>query len=156
MTNPVPPPAEISPEREIVSTRLFAVSCERLFQAWLDPQQLQTWWGPRGFTNTFHEFNPTPGGRWHFTMHGPDGKHYPNESIFVEILQNQRIVFDHISQPVFRLIATFEPRENNTQTHLTFRMVFNDANLCSKLKPICVPANEENFDRLERVVGLRK
>ncbi|MCB1097766.1 MAG: SRPBCC domain-containing protein [Verrucomicrobiae bacterium] len=35
--------------------------------------RLAKWWGPAGFTNTFHEFDFQKGGRWHFTMHGTDG-----------------------------------------------------------------------------------
>ena len=44
------------------------------------------WWGPNGFTNTFHEFDLRPGGAWRFIMHGPDGTDYPNESVFVEVV----------------------------------------------------------------------
>jgi uncharacterized protein YndB with AHSA1/START domain len=45
-------------DREIVSARSFAVRRELLFKAWTDPQHLQRWWGPNGFTNTFEEFDP--------------------------------------------------------------------------------------------------
>lgn len=33
---------------------------------------LKNWWGPDGFTNTFHEFNLRPNGKWILTMHGPE------------------------------------------------------------------------------------
>jgi hypothetical protein len=30
-------------------------------------------------------------------MHGPDGKTYPNRSVFVEIAQHRKIVFQHFN-----------------------------------------------------------
>ena len=61
---------EVSAECEIRSSRIFNASPEDVFRAWTEPDLLAAWWGPAGFTNTFHEFNPQPGGRWKFTMHG--------------------------------------------------------------------------------------
>lgn len=56
-------------------------------------------------------------------------------------------MFDHLSAPEFRLVASFS--ERNGETHLTFRMRFREAKVCSQLRSLCVPSNEENFDRLE-------
>jgi uncharacterized protein YndB with AHSA1/START domain len=71
-------PAGRSPDREIVTTRAIAAPPELVFKAWCDPAHLVHWWGPKGFTNTFHEFDPRPGGAWRFVMHGPDGASDPN------------------------------------------------------------------------------
>ena len=60
--------------REIVSIRVFDFPRELVFNAWTDPEHLVHWWGPKGFTNTFHEFDLRPGGIWRFVMHGPDGR----------------------------------------------------------------------------------
>lgn len=54
MSNINPQPAK---EREIRSSRLFDASRERLFRAWKEPDRLAAWWGPKGFTNTFQEFD---------------------------------------------------------------------------------------------------
>jgi len=137
-----------SPDCEIESIRNFNYTREAIFNAWTDPNQLKNWWGPNGFTNTFHEFDLRPGGKWSFTMHGPDGKNYPNESIFVEIIKPELIVFNHITNPKFQVVATFEEDHNDT-TKLTFRMIFDTPELCSLVKLYAVEKNEENFDRLE-------
>jgi uncharacterized protein YndB with AHSA1/START domain len=134
-------------DHEIVSSRVFDAPRERVFDAWTDPVRLARWWGPKGFTNTFHEFDLRPGGHWRFTMHGPDGTDYQNESVFVEIVKPERIVFDHVSQHLFRAIATFEDIEGNTK--VTFRMRHESAEDCERVKEFVVPANEQNFDRLE-------
>jgi len=130
---------------EIITTRIFPVSRERLFTAFSDPRQLELWWGPKGFTNTFDEFHFRPGGDWKFTMHGPDGKDYANHSVFAEIVNDERIVFDHIA-PNFRMTITLADAEGGAR--MTWCMGFPSAEICESFKPLCVPANEENFDRL--------
>src|SRR5207302_9725426 len=82
-----------------------------------------------------------------FIMHGPDGADYKNESVFVEVGKPGRIVFDHVSAPRFRMTITHDDRAGKTA--ITWRMLFESAGVCDALKPICVPANEQNFDRLE-------
>jgi uncharacterized protein YndB with AHSA1/START domain len=139
-----------APANEIVSSRILDFPHERVFAAWTDPAQLARWWGPAGFTNTFHVFEPKAGGAWGFVMHGPDGTDYKNESIFVEVAQPERIVFDHLTAPHFRVVATFG--EIDGKTRLVFRMIFGSAELCARLRPVCVPGNEQNFDRLEAVL----
>jgi uncharacterized protein YndB with AHSA1/START domain len=46
-----------TPDTEIVSTRIFNFHRELVFKAWSNPEHLQKWWGPAGFTNTFQEFD---------------------------------------------------------------------------------------------------
>jgi uncharacterized protein YndB with AHSA1/START domain len=69
-------------ERQIVTERVFNASRETVFSAWTHPELLKQWWDPKGFTNTFHEFDLRAGGHWKFTMHGPDGGNYANEKIW--------------------------------------------------------------------------
>ncbi len=92
-------PAGALNAREIVSTRILDAPRERVFKAFADPDHLMHWWGPKGFSNTFHEFDFRPGGTWRFVMHGPDGIDYQNKSVFVEIVMPERIVFAHVSGP---------------------------------------------------------
>ena len=93
---------------EIVTTRIFEVPKESVFRAWIDPAILQRWWGPAGFSNTFYEFNPVAGGKWRFTMHGPEKGNYLNECIFLCVEEPTLIAWDRISQPHFRVVTTFE------------------------------------------------
>lgn len=136
-----------SPDREIVSRRLFDAPREKLFKAWTDPAHLEQWWGPKGFTNTFLEFDLRPGGAWRFVMHGPDGTDYKNESLFREVAAPARIVFDHLSGPKFKATVTFE--EQGATTRLTWRMLFNTAAEYEKVKLFAVQGNEQNLDKLE-------
>lgn len=137
-----------SPECEIVSVRTFGHRRELIFEAWTNPERLKNWWGPNGFTNTFHEFDLRPGGKWIFTMHGPDGVNYPNESVFIKIEEPELLVFNHLSHPRFQVVATFDELQE-TKTRVTFRMIFQSAEQCNALRSFIQGKNEENFDRLE-------
>ncbi|RZJ52231.1 MAG: ATPase, partial [Flavobacterium sp.] len=61
-----------TPESEIVTSRILNFPQEIVFEAWKNPEHLKNWWGPNGFTNTFYEFDFREGGKWTFTMHGPE------------------------------------------------------------------------------------
>lgn len=86
------PIAASTADREFVHSRLVDAPQERVFRAFAEPAHLARWWGPDGFTNTFDVFEFHPGGTWRFTMHGPDGQDYPNESVFREIAVPERVV----------------------------------------------------------------
>ena len=133
-------------DREIVSARTFPYSRDQVFTAWTNSTRLARWWGPKGFTNTFNEFDLRPGGNWRFVMHGPDGKDYKNHSIFREINDPEKIVFEHISGPQFQVTVTF--KNQGPDTGVTFRMLFDSPEVCADIKTYAVEANEQNFDRL--------
>jgi len=135
-------------DSEIVSTRIFNYSQDLLFQAWANPNHLKNWWGPKGFTNTFNEFDFRVGGKWSFIMHGPDKGNYANECEFIKIEAPSLIAWKRHSKPIFQVLATFEKIDEH-QTQLVFKMGFHTAEECNKIKPFVVDKNEENFDRLE-------
>lgn len=110
---------------EIIITRLFDAPPKLVFEAFTDADVLGEWWGPNGFTTTTKSFDFRPGGTWDFIMHGPDGTDYPNYIRFREIVESERIVFDHGSSPdvdLFKSTITFEAR--GERTLLTIRQVY--------------------------------
>jgi len=143
---PVPAPGTTG-DREFVHARLIAAPPERVFQAFADPARLARWWGPDGFTSTFAQCDLRPGGRWRFTMHGPDGKDYPNESMFRAVEPGQRVVIEHLPPGHhFFLVITFTPQGDGTR--VGWRQVFDTAGHRDRIAALVVPANEENLDRL--------
>jgi uncharacterized protein YndB with AHSA1/START domain len=110
--------------------------------------------GPKGFRNTFYEFDLQPGGAWRFIMHSPDGAHFPNESVFQEIAQPERIVFRHLA-PVHEFLATAEFAEHRHGTTIRFTMLFPTAAECERSRRYVAQGNEENLDRLEALLAAR-
>lgn len=131
----------------ILSQRLFAAPRETVFRAFREPDRLARWWGPAGFRNTFDVFEFRPGGRWKFTMHGPDGTDYPNQSTFQAIEAPARIVFEHHPQPHFFMTITLTEEAGQTRIH--WHMLFATAQIRDQIAVYALPGNEQNFDRLE-------
>lgn len=143
------------PENEIISTRVINFPKELVYSAWADPDHLKNWWGPKGFTNTFTEFDFRPGGKWSFMMHGPEKGNYPNECEFTRIEKPNLIAWKRISKPLFQVAVSFEAVSDN-ETKIVFKMIFDTPEECNKLKPFVVDKNEENFDKLETELSKMK
>jgi uncharacterized protein YndB with AHSA1/START domain len=113
------------PDREIVTSRRFDAPRELVWRAWTEPEHLIHWWGPNGFTNTFHEIDVRPGGVWRFIMHGPDGTDYDNYVRYIEVVPPERLVYDQGTSAdnlMFRASAVFD--EDGDGTKVTLRTVF--------------------------------
>jgi uncharacterized protein YndB with AHSA1/START domain len=108
------------------TSREIAAHPSSVFAAFKDSARLAVWWGPAGFTNTLKACEFKPGGKWSFVMHGPDGKDYPNESVFRDIEPSKRIV--------------------------RWEQDFESPKVASAIERIVVPANEQNLDRLSAEV----
>jgi uncharacterized protein YndB with AHSA1/START domain len=117
-----------------------------VFAALQDPVRLARWWGPDGFTNTFDTFEFREGGAWVFTMHGPDGTGYPNQSEFLEIVPDAKVRLRHVNLPRFELAITLEAR--GTGTFVDWVGVFENPEFAENMRAFLESANEQNLDRL--------
>ena len=137
-----------TPDHEIVTSRIINVPRNLVYEAWANPNILKNWWGPKGFTNTFHEFDLRPGGKWNFVMHGPDKGNYPNSCEFTKVDKPNLIAWKRHSKPLFQVLVTFDELPGE-QTKIVFKMIFGSAEECNKIKKHVVDKNEENLDKLE-------
>jgi uncharacterized protein YndB with AHSA1/START domain len=133
------------------TTRQLAASPAEVFAAIQNPVRLAAWWGPDGFSNRFEVFEFHPGGRWVFSMVGPDGTVYPNESVFTDIQADQQVVIQHVCQPHFQLTITLKPSSGGTL--LRWDQAFADASVAQAVRHIVEPANEQNLNRLSAELG---
>ena len=132
------------------TSREIAAPPEQVFAAFSDPQRLARWWGPAGFTNTFHVCELKPGGRWSYVMHGPNGGNYRNESVFAEVEPPRKVVVQHESKPEYRLTITLEPSPAGTT--VSWAQTFESPEVAKRIEHIVVPSNEQNLDRLSSEV----
>lgn len=152
-------PVSMTPmDGEIVSTRVFGVPRAVVFRAFADPDRLVRWWGPKGFTNTFYEFDLRAGGVWRFVMRGPDGTEYPLTKEFIEVTPPERIVLRQVGgQHQFRMVMAFDEEGGETGgtggTRVTWRMRFDSPEEGERVRGFVAAANEENFDRLAELLA---
>ncbi len=132
--------------RSDIRRKLIAAPPSAVFAALSDPARVARWWGPEGFTNSIHEYDFTPGGRWLLTMHGPDGKDYPNESRFVRVELNRVFEIEHLNGHHFVLTLELEPSGN--ATWVTWRQTFDTVEQYERIASFVATANEQNLERL--------
>ncbi len=139
-------------DREIFAERIFDAPREVVWKLWTEPKHIAKWWGPKGFTTTILEMDVKPGGVWRHVMHGPDGKDYPNRIVYREVVQPERIVYDHESYPPFQVTVVF--REDGVKTRFSMRMVFETAELRDKTDKQfgAVEGLQQTVGRLEELV----
>jgi len=130
------------------STRSLSHAPSVVFEAFAAAEKLARWWGPNGFHSTFQVFEFRTGGRWSFVMHGPDGKNYPNETLF-EVVEPTKLVLRH-SAPDYRLTITFSATPSGTD--LTWEQRFDNPKTAAGIVHLVGSANEQNLDRLEAVL----
>jgi uncharacterized protein YndB with AHSA1/START domain len=133
-------------QRSDSRTRLIAATRREVFAALSDPARVARWWGPAGFRNTIHRFQFEPGGAWQLTMHGPDGKDYPNESRFLRIVPDEVFEIEHLSGHHF--VLTLGLADQAGGTLVRWRQTFDSAAHYQGLAAFVAAANEQNLDRL--------
>jgi uncharacterized protein YndB with AHSA1/START domain len=129
-----------------ITSREIPANTATVFAAFADPELLAKWWGPSGFSNTINRFEFIPGGKWLFVMHGPDGRNYPNESEFIEIIPNEKVVVRHHSQPNFTLTILIIGLENGSL--VIWNQEFDSKEVAKSVAHIVIPSNGQNLDRL--------
>ncbi len=104
--------------RTLHTTSLLHATPEAVWAAWTRPEQLEQWWGPERFTCAVHSLELATGGEWLLTLYGPDGKRYPNKSIFREIDPLRKITFRHYN-PAYFATVLFQPEAGGTRIDWT-------------------------------------
>jgi uncharacterized protein YndB with AHSA1/START domain len=115
--------------RDLVLTRDFDATPDKLFRAWTDPALITQWFTPAPWTTPKAELDVRPGGSSAITMRGPDGNEFPNRGVFLEVVPNKRLVFTDAytsawvpsEKPFMTVALTFEDLGNN-RTRYTARV----------------------------------
>jgi uncharacterized protein YndB with AHSA1/START domain len=116
-------------DRELVLTRIIDAPREKLFRAWTDPELLKQWFAPLPYTTPHAEMDVRPGGSSLIVMRGPDGNEFPNRGVYLEVVENERIVttdaytkaWEPSEKPFMTLILTFED-DGGGKTRYTARV----------------------------------
>ncbi|MDB6168822.1 MAG: polyketide cyclase [Verrucomicrobia bacterium] len=118
--NAVPSP---SSNRELILTRIIDAPRSRVYQAWTQPELLKQWFAPLPYTTPKVEVDVRPGGSSLVVMRGPDGNEFPNRGVYLEVVENERLVvtdaytraWEPSDKPFMTVILTFEELGGKTK-----------------------------------------
>lgn len=137
--------------RCIEFSRVLKHPLPQVFRAFTTPEGRTHWWGPVGFSTTTRSMQFEVGGTWDFTMHGPDGRDYPNFVRYTAIETNRLIAYDHGTAaeqpPMFKAEISFA--EGSAGTKVTLRLTLNDA--AERPGYVRFGAVEGGYDTLSRL-----
>lgn len=116
-----------SKPNELYITRVYEAPVATVWDAWTDPKKAAKWWGPRGHSITTHSKDLRVGGHWAYTMHGPNGEVWENKTVYLEVVDGKRLVYDHGGNDdrpaLFRVTVEFKPLgKNKTQMDMTMAL----------------------------------
>ena len=106
---------------QLIITRIIDAPPQRVFEAWLSPDLLAQWIGPRGVGGEAQILEPRVGGRYRIKMHTPDGLNPIVSGVYREIVAPSRLVFTWIWEHEFQetlVTLTVAPSGNGTQMTL--------------------------------------
>jgi uncharacterized protein YndB with AHSA1/START domain len=81
-----------SADRALVVTRVFDAPRELVWKALTEPERLEHWWGPKGFTSRVHKLELRPGGIFLYSQRTPDGREMWGKWVYREIVAPERLV----------------------------------------------------------------
>lgn len=144
--------AKKSKPNELYIERIYDAPVKVVWDAWTDPKQVAKWWGPRGFSITTHSKDLRVGGHWSYTMHGPDGTKWENKTIYFEVENCAKLVYDHGGNddrpPLFRVTVLFSEVKGN-KTRMEMTMALPTAEAAAETKKFVKQAGgNSTWDRL--------
>jgi uncharacterized protein YndB with AHSA1/START domain len=116
---PTTPPTD----RDLVLARIIDASPDKLYRAWTQPELLKQWFAPLPYTTPVAELDVRPGGATMIVMRAPDGTDLPNPGVFLEVVENERLVFTNAytkawepsDKPFMTVVLTFEDLGGRTR-----------------------------------------
>ncbi len=95
-TTEAPKPSPLS-ARELKFSREVPVSPERLFHTW--HSRMTEHFTPAPWKTVEVELDLRPGGIFRSVMQSPEGQQFPNVGVFLEVIENRKIVFTDAYKP---------------------------------------------------------
>ncbi|TGL23982.1 hypothetical protein EHQ46_02300 [Leptospira yanagawae] len=116
---------------ELIIEKVLTHPIDLVYHAFTDSLNIQSWWGPNGFTTTTESRDFKIGGEWVFKMVSKDGTVYPNVIKYKSIKEKEYLEYLHGSgsdspNDDFLVKIWFTPTKNN-HTIIKMKMIFSSA-----------------------------
>jgi len=138
----------------LVMTRVFDAPPAAVFKAWIDPEQIVRWIGPRSIKGEVKAMEARPGGAYRIVLHGASGPANVASGVYREIKAPERLVFTWswetpggVRQHETLVTVTFQAKGNRTE--MTLRQeIFESREACEKHRH----GWQGSFDRVAEIL----
>jgi uncharacterized protein YndB with AHSA1/START domain len=105
--------AEPPSRTQLQLEKVLAAPPERVFAAFVDAEQLRSWWGPAGFSVPRLQFDPVEGTDYRIAMQPPAGDVFHIRGTFRTVEAPRRLVFSFVYEEP-------DPDDQETLVEVTF------------------------------------
>lgn len=95
-------PHRPDPRLDLVLERTVDVPRELVWKAWTEPEHLKKWFTPAPWTTAECDVDLRPGGIFRTVMRSPEGQEHENVACYLEIVENETIVWTIALEPGYR------------------------------------------------------
>jgi uncharacterized protein YndB with AHSA1/START domain len=130
------------PKVDLVFERIVDVPRELIWTVWTTPAQLKQWFTPSPWKTVDCEIDLRPGGLFRTVMRSPEGQELLNVGCYLEIVENEKLVWTNALAPGYRpcktpeamffftAVVTLEPHGNGTR--YTALVLHGDEETCKQ------------------------
>jgi len=79
--------------REFIISRTFDAPRELVWKSLTEPERIQAWFSPKGFSARVAQLDLRPGGAYHYCLASPDGHEMWGKMVYREIVAPERLVY---------------------------------------------------------------
>ena len=134
----------VNQDLDLVLEKTIEAPVEVVWKAWTRPEYLQKWFVPRPWTISSCELNVFPGGIFKTVMCSPEGQEMPNTGCYLEVVENERLVWTSALLPGFRPVTA---AENGADMLFSVAILFESKGNQTIQKTIAIHRSEEEAKR---------
>ena len=114
------------PKLDLVLERIVEVPPNLVWAAWTTPEYVTKWFTTAPWQTVECEIDLRPGGIFRTVMRSPEGQEFPNEGCYLEVIENEKLVWTGALKPgyrpqttagelLFTAVILIEPRGSGTK-----------------------------------------
>jgi uncharacterized protein YndB with AHSA1/START domain len=146
--------------KTVTFTRLLDAPPAIVFPLWIEAKHLSKWFAPKHFSVPECTVDARIGGEVHLVMQAPDGTRYPMNSVFEELVPNERIVtrnwagMDANGKPGFETLQIYTFVSEGDKTRLTVQadVIWMEPHMAPAIAGM-EPGWNQTLDKLEEVIA---
>src|SRR6266478_3046269 len=93
---------EPDPKLDLVLERVVDVAPNLVWAAWTTPEYIKKWFTPAPWQTVDCEIDLRSGGIFRFVMRSPEGQEFPNLGCYLEVIENEKLVWTGALKPGYR------------------------------------------------------
>lgn len=105
------PTIPFNPKLDLSFERIVNVPKALIWKAWTQPKHLMPWFCPLPWKTIDCEIDLRPGGIFRTTMQSPEGQLFPGTGCYLEVIENERLVWTNALLPGFRPASSSTPED---------------------------------------------